>query len=216
MFFSGLSLQEIILRLVAIVWAITFHEFCHAWVAWKLGDKTAAYEGRVSLNPLVHFDPVGAFMLLFFRFGWARPVPINSRYFKNPRRDIALVALAGPAGNILTAFVVALVWNMVSVFFPGIFFDNPVVASLLSIMLWMNIGLASFNLIPIPPLDGSKILASFLPAHALRSYLALEQYGMFILVGLLMTGILSSVMAPVALLFHTLIMKLAAMPFFLL
>ena len=139
MLFSGLSLQEIILRLVAIVWAITFHEFCHAWVAWKLGDRTAAYEGRVSLNPLVHFDPVGALMLLFFRFGWARPVPINSRYFKNPRRDIALVALAGPAGNILTAFVVALIWNVTSVFFPSIFFHNSAVASLLSIMLWMNI-----------------------------------------------------------------------------
>ena len=113
-------MADLLLSLPAVLWAITFHEFCHAWVAWKLGDKTAGFEGRVSMNPLVHLDPIGALMLLVVGFGWARPVPINSRFFRNPRRDIVLVSLAGAGGNLLTAVVVAIVFHLLPFLSPMI------------------------------------------------------------------------------------------------
>jgi len=100
-------IAELLLSLPAILWAITFHEFCHGYVAYLLGDPTAERAGRLSLNPLAHLDPIGALMLLFFRFGWAKPVPIDPRYFKNPRRDIVLVSLAGAAGNLASAMFCA-------------------------------------------------------------------------------------------------------------
>jgi Zn-dependent protease len=101
-------MADFLLRLPAVLWALSFHEFCHGWVAYKLGDRTAAYQGRLSLNPLEHLDLVGTIMLVVLGFGWAKPVPVNSRYFKNPRRDIALVSAAGAAGNFLTAIACGL------------------------------------------------------------------------------------------------------------
>lgn len=157
--FSPGWVADFLLRLPAVLWALSFHEFCHGWAAYKLGDRTAAYQGRLSLNPLDHLDPIGTLMLVFFRFGWAKPVPINSRYFKNPRRDIALVSLAGAAGNFLTAFVFGVIIRL----FPAMLFYSMPIRQLVFNMIVINIGLGVFNLLPIPPLDGSKVLAVMLP-----------------------------------------------------
>jgi Zn-dependent protease len=178
--------------LPALLWALSFHEFCHGWVAFKLGDRTAAYAGRLSLNPLNHIDPVGTLMLLFLGFGWAKPVPINSRYFKNPRRDIALVSLAGAGGNFLTALVCGILISL----FPSLF-RSAVIATVVNYFLVINIGLGVFNLIPIPPLDGSKILAIMLPPSMMQTFYFLERYGMIIILMLSFTRILPIIMYPI-------------------
>jgi Zn-dependent protease len=162
-------------------------------MAFKLGDRTAAYQGRLSLNPMAHLDPIGTLMLIFFHFGWAKPVPINSRYFKNPRRDIALVSVAGAAGNFITAFVCGMLINL----FHAISIQSPAIWTLVNYFLYMNIGLGVFNLIPIPPLDGSKILAVMLPPAQMRTFFFLEQYGMIIILVLAATDILPMIMEPI-------------------
>jgi Zn-dependent protease len=189
---SPAGLADLLLRLPAVLWAISFHEFCHGMAAYKLGDRTAAQQGRLSLNPLDHIDPIGGLMLVFFQFGWARPVPINSRNFRNPRRDVVLVSLAGAAGNFLTAFVCVIFIRI----FPGLT-RLGAFSDILSNMLMINIGLGVFNLIPIPPLDGSKVLGMMLPLSMMRPYFFLERYGMFIILFLVFSGALSRIMLPI-------------------
>jgi Zn-dependent protease len=180
-----------LINLPAVVWAISFHEFCHGYVAYLVGDPTAQRQGRLTLNPLAHFDLVGTLMLLFFHFGWAKPVPINTRYFRHPRRDLFLVSLAGIGGNLLTAFVCTFFLR----FFGGPWMTVPGFQVVL-MMIYINVGLAAFNLIPIPPLDGSKILYSFLPVNLLKHYYWLEQYGIFILWALVLTRTINVVVSP--------------------
>ncbi|MDR3353798.1 MAG: site-2 protease family protein [Synergistaceae bacterium] len=190
--FSPEGFADLLLRLPAVLWAISFHEFCHGWAAYKLGDRTAAMQGRLSLNPLDHIDPVGALMLIFFRFGWAKPVPINSRNFRNPRKGIIIVSLAGAAGNFLTAIVCALFIRI----FPSLMSYGTLTIVLID-MLMVNIGLGVFNLIPIPPLDGSKVLGMLLPPRMMRAYFFLENYGTWIILILVFTRILPIIMDPI-------------------
>jgi Zn-dependent protease len=144
----------LLLFLPALLIAITVHEFAHAWMADRLGDPTPGLQGRISLNPLRHLDPIGTLMLLFFRFGWGKPVmfdPYNLRY---PRRDAALISLAGPAINLILATVLSLVMKLTGV---------PILSLIFVPLIIININLAIFNLLPVPPLDGSKILYGILP-----------------------------------------------------
>lgn len=191
--FNASNIATLLLSLPAVLWAITFHEFCHGYVANLLGDPTARLQGRLTLNPLAHLDIIGALMLLFFRFGWAKPVPIDPRYFKHPKRDLVLVSLAGAGGNLLTAFVCGFLGRMA----PQIFLSNDALSQVMLLMVVMNVALAVFNLIPIPPLDGSKLLYLVLPPRFMEGYFWLERYGMIVLLILVVSGGISFVMNPI-------------------
>jgi len=195
-----MNIVSILLGLPGLLWALSFHEFCHGWMAYRLGDDTAARQGRLSLNPLHHLDPVGTLMLLFFRFGWAKPVQINSRNLRNPRRDIALVALAGPVGNFISAFAVAIICGLLARLFPGLLFNRlgyPTTFGMVMVnVMFMNVGLGIFNLIPVPPLDGSKVLSMFLPVSALRGFFFMERWGFLILIALVYLGVVGVIMNP--------------------
>lgn len=191
--FTMPRLAELLLSLPAVLWTITFHEFCHGYAAYRLGDPTAMRSGRLTLNPLAHLDPVGALLLLVARFGWAKPVPIDPRFFKNPGRDMVIVSLAGAAGNIATAFLAGLLMRVM----PKALLMNYAVLNFMVLMVFINLGLAVFNLLPIPPLDGSKILYVLLPPRWMEAYYKLERYGMLILMVLVIFGVVQQVMSPV-------------------
>ncbi|MBE6719988.1 MAG: site-2 protease family protein [Ruminococcaceae bacterium] len=168
------------------------HELSHAFIAYKLGDRTAKREGRLTFNPIKHIDPIGMIMILLFGIGYAKPVPVDMRHFKNPKRDMALVAFAGPVSNILMAFVSCFALYATA-YFGG---DNKVTYLFLlffTFSMYINITLGVFNLLPIPPLDGSKILAAVLPNKVYYKYMMYERYVMIALMLLLFTGALSGV-----------------------
>jgi Zn-dependent protease len=182
----------IAITLAAVVVAATVHEFAHALVAHRLGDPTARNLGRLSLNPLVHLDLLGTLFFVVFGFGWARPVPVNSRNFADPRRGMLQVALAGPLANVTLAFLVGAVLKA-----PGLTLD-PLAGATLSALIWINVILALFNLIPIPPLDGSRILEALLVGRQALTYHRLQPYGTLVLLVLLYTGVVGRVMLPAA------------------
>lgn len=162
---------------------IVLHEYAHGWVAWKLGDPTAKYSGRLTLDPRAHFDPLGAMMFLVsaligIGFGWAKPVPVNYYNLRNPRRDVILVSLAGAGANILLALGCLLLYHIF-----------PVLAFWFKIGFLLNLFLAFFNLIPIPPLDGSKVLMALLPPRYAYAYAGLEAYGVLILFIFILSGL---------------------------
>lgn len=168
---------------------ITFHELCHGLVAYKLGDDTAKNAGRLTLNPIKHIDIMGLLMMVVLKFGWAKPVPINMNNFKNPKSGMAITALAGPVSNLLLAAVVLLIFG---------FLGGPTATSknvLLDMLLttaYLSCMLAVFNIIPIPPLDGSKVLFSLLPERAYYRLMQYERYGMILLLIIVLTGSLNS------------------------
>ena len=191
---------------IPAIFGIICHEVAHGWVAYKQGDPTAKMLGRLTLNPLPHIDPMGllAFVLTSlsgaFVFGWAKPVPVNPRYFRNPAKDMMLVALAGPLTNFLLATLFGiLLWAVIHVFPPQQWMhSSSYVFALKTIQtgVIINFGLGWLNLIPIPPLDGSKVVAYFLPPNASYRYLSIERYGFVILLLLLFTGALGLVLGP--------------------
>ena len=177
--------EVLVLLIPVLLFALVFHEFSHGWVANKLGDPTAKYSGRLTLNPMAHLDLFGSLMILFVGFGWAKPVPVDSRYLANPRTDMMKIAFAGPASNLLLAFIagslIRLTGNM------GVF------SSMLIMFVQINIMLAVFNMIPIPPLDGSQIFSGLMIRHNPDLVVKLQIYGPQILMGLILFGMLTSV-----------------------
>ena len=172
---------------VVLLYSIILHEVAHGWVAHLFGDNTAIHYGRLTLNPVSHIDPIGALMLFLVGFGWARPVPVNYSGFINARFGLFCVALAGCFTNILIATIALIVLQ------SGVVNPGSALFTMLSIVVRINIVLGAFNLIPIPPLDGSKILMSFLPYKAQESLARLEPYGFFVIILLLFTGLLNPV-----------------------
>ncbi|MBI2413884.1 MAG: site-2 protease family protein [Deltaproteobacteria bacterium] len=197
--------QDYILKILItgppILLALTVHECAHAWTAYKLGDPTAKMLGRVTLNPLRHLDPLGTIALFFSGlFGWAKPVPINPRYFKHISRDMMWVALAGPLSNLFLAAVSALAHRVFLMggfdflrYIPGAYEPLSIMVEMSVIM---NISLAVFNMVPVPPLDGSKVLSNLLPARSALSFSRLEPYGFIILILLIMSGFLNRFVSP--------------------
>jgi Zn-dependent protease len=174
-----------VLLAVPLLYSVILHELAHGWVAYRMGDPTAKMMGRLSLNPLRHLDPVGTLMLFFVGFGWARPVPVNFANLKGGRRELILVSSAGIIVNTILAFLSILLLRVLS---PP---EHGIAGTALYFMAHINIILAAFNLIPIPPLDGSKILMGFLPDNLQYSLSRLEPYGFFIIIGLLFFGVLN-------------------------
>ncbi|MBN2035715.1 MAG: site-2 protease family protein [Chitinispirillaceae bacterium] len=160
----------LVLRIPVILLALTIHEYAHGYVAWRLGDPTAKNAGRLTFNPIAHLDVFGTIMLMFGPFGWAKPVPVNGYNFANPKRDSLWVSLAGPASNIIAAVVFGYTYRMLGALAPEAF-ANPQVLIFFQLAILINIGIAFFNLIPVPPLDGSHILLSLLPNRLIPSYL---------------------------------------------
>lgn len=168
------NLQYLLTLIPAALIAISFHEMCHGFAAYLLGDRTAQYNGRLSLNPLSHIDPLGFLCMVLFRFGWAKPVPVNPRNFKNPKVGMALTAFAGPLSNFVLAFAALFAYVAIVLSRPGRFL--MALATFLMILGELSVGLGIFNLLPIPPLDGSKIMFMFLPNKAVRWFYNYEGY----------------------------------------
>ncbi len=200
-------MNDIILQIIIlappILLALTVHEFAHGYVAYRFGDPTARDQGRLTLNPLKHLDPIGTIAFFIIHIGWAKPVPVNPGYFKNPRKDMLWVALAGPAVNMVLAVVSALAVKIVWFIAKTIPYSPMAEAILVPLnevlmaSVWINLVLCIFNFLPIPPLDGSKILAGLLPSDLARSYASVERYGFAIILLLAFTGTLSKMILPV-------------------
>ena len=188
---------QILAVLLVIFLILPFHEWAHAFTASCLGDKGIKARGRLSLNPISHIDPIGAVMLLLIGFGWAKPVPVDSRYFKNPKVGMAITAFMGPVANLIAAlaglFVFHTLWCIVPTFFTAGGFGSYVLA-FLQFYIIVNVNLAVFNLLPIPPLDGSKILFVFLPDKAVMFFYRYQMFFMIGLIVLLWAGPLSYVL----------------------
>ena len=195
---SANIIQQIAITAPPFLLAITFHEFCHGYVAWSLGDPTAHNQGRLTMNPLKHIDPIGLLAVFIIRIGWAKPVPVNPAYFKNPLQGMLWVALAGPGANFLLAIASAILIKLMTAtasFWPG-FFLGPAY-QMASYSVWINLLLAFFNLLPIPPLDGSRIITSLASAKVAMFFHRIEPFSFIIILLLFWLGILGKVIFPI-------------------
>lgn len=189
-------LTNMILSIIPALISITLHELSHGFVAYKLGDNTAKSMGRLTLNPLKHIDIFGLVMMAVFHFGWAKPVPVNMRNFKNPKRGMAITAAAGPCSNIIICIVFLALYG----FFYPLLVDSDIgtyVLQILYLTAWISLGLAVFNIIPIPPLDGSKVLFSCISDELYYKLMRYERYGMILLIILVSTRILGQPLSDV-------------------
>ena len=177
--------EVLALLIPVLLFALVFHEFSHGWVAYKLGDPTAKHQGRLTLNPIAHLDPFGSMMILFVGFGWAKPVPVDSRYLANPRVDMMKIAFAGPASNLLLALISGILIRITGYMGP--------LTSMLILFTQINISLAVFNMIPIPPLDGSQIFSGLMIRKNPNLVMQLQMYGPQILMGLILFGMFTGV-----------------------
>ena len=196
------TIAQFIILAPPLLLALTVHEFSHGYVAFRLGDPTAHANGRLTLNPLKHLDPLGTLAFFIFHIGWAKPVPVNPNYFKNPQKDMLWVALAGPATNLIlavaSALLIKIVW-LVGQNIPYSALAESILVPLshtLIASVWINLVLCIFNFLPIPPLDGSRILAGILPPELARSYASIEKYGFILLIVLAVSGVLSKMIIP--------------------
>ncbi len=199
--------MQFLITLAIFFLAVVIHEYAHGWIAWRLGDYTAKNAGRLTLNPLAHIDPIGTILLplilLVTRspvvFGWAKPVPVDFYSLKNPKKDMIWVGLAGPTANIGFAVFSSIILK------SGIFLNNPILYDLLASAIIINLVLAVFNALPIPPLDGSRVAMGLLPKEFAIQYARLERYGFLIIFGLLYLGIVGNVIWPVVIYFAQLL-----------
>jgi Zn-dependent protease len=195
------TIREITAAIIPVLLAITLHEVAHGWAALKFGDRTAQMLGRLSINPLKHIDPIGtvlvpllAYFLSGFIFGWAKPVPVNSSNLRNPKTDMAWVAIAGPLANLLMAIGWALVYKFSMTLSPWL--SQPLV-TMAVFGININIVLAALNMLPLPPLDGGRVLSAALPNKLSWQLDKVEPYGFFILIALLATGLLHTILNPI-------------------
>lgn len=211
------SFVQLLLRVIAVLFCIVFHEVSHGVAAYLLGDPTAKAQRRLSLNPIRHIDPFGALMMLLVGFGWAKPVPVDMRYFKKPKSGMAITALAGPLSN----FILAYIMMLFAYIFLGVFVVNEVAYSALTqgvldfciMTASLSIGLGVFNLIPFPPLDGSKILGILLPDRIYYKILRYEFAGTIVLMALLWLGVLDAPLYAVRSFVSNGLMNLAQWPY---
>ncbi len=185
-----MNIQSLLLMAPPILLALTFHEYAHAYVAHRYGDDTAQKSGRLTLNPLRHLDPLGTIMIFLVQFGWAKPVPVNPYNLRNPKKDMLWISAAGPLSNMLLALISGLLFRLFSD--SAMMAERNSLTGLLVIMVFLslkiNLALAIFNILPIAPLDGSKILYGLLPPGFGKMIFAFERYGPYILLGLIILG----------------------------
>ena len=214
--YSPEALLALILSIPGVIIAMTFHEFAHAWVADRLGDDTPRRQGRLTLNPFKHMEPIGMLMLLFAGFGWGRPVEINPNNFNRTitiRKGNALVALAGPVMNLILALIFSIIYALILAF-GGVDFMfsevGDIITTIVEYIIFMNVGLGVFNLIPLPPLDGSKVLVAILPANARNWFESHERILYLVFIIIWITPIASLIISPVIKLINTGLLKLIA------
>lgn len=217
--FAELSTYQLLaIAILPTLFAIVVHEVAHGWTAYRLGDTTAYMMGRLTLNPIKHIDPVGTILVpalliysVGFAFGWAKPVPINWHNLKYPKRDIALVAIAGPGSNLL----MAIGWGLVAKFASLLPASMELISMPLGYMglfgILINIVLMVFNLVPVPPTDGGRVATSLLPPRIANYVSRIEPYGMFILIGLILTGVLWKMIGPIINAVMSIILKLTGL-----
>lgn len=200
------SIQEFAILAPPLLLALTLHELAHGYVAYSFGDPTAYQAGRLTLNPLKHLDPLGTLLFFIMHIGWAKPVPVNPGYFKRPERDMLWVALAGPGANLLLALTSAVLLKLL-IALQGmlpLFLLKPLLL-MLTASIWINIMLAVFNLLPIPPLDGGRVLAGLLPPQLTPAFRRLEPFGFVLLLLLFYSGVISKFIMPLISFAHSLL-----------
>lgn len=193
---GNLTLEDVLMRILSVIvivfLVLPFHEWAHGYAAYKLGDPTAKNSGRLTFNPIASIDPLGALGILLFGIGWAKPVPVNPRYFDSPKRDMAITALCGPIANIVAALVGGLLLNGTILLYANTHLEFLAwVITFFNFYIYINVGLAVFNLIPIPPLDGSRLVAAFLPDRLVFKYYQYQNIFIIVIFVLLFLGFLS-------------------------